>query len=218
MGFQGSGHGLLVSGGSAANTHGVACGVESQLRKAGRPYWHRNQLMVYASSEVHVSVRKAIRLLGIPKQNLRLIEIDDHRRLRCDRLEAFLTRDSEKGPLAGIVCSSAGTANSGTIDPLDQISDLCRRFGVWHHIDGSYGALAALTPDYAWLKRSFGQADSLALDPHKWLFSPLDCGCLLMRNPAASRATFSEHSEYTAVSQTDPVESFAFFDHGSPGR
>ncbi len=214
VGFQGTGHGLLLGGGSAANTEAVICAIESGLRKHGLDSWQRSRFTVYASREIHVSIRKAIRLLGIPAPNLRLLGIDEKRRLRCHELEEAVVRDRREGQIPCLVCSSAGTANSGAVDPLSEIEDLCQRFELWHHVDGSYGALAALTPEYGEMRSALCRVDSLSLDPHKWLFSPLDCGCLLLRDPEASRTAFSEHSEYTEVSQKAPLESFAFFDHG----
>ena len=214
VGFNGAGHGLLLGGGSAANTEGVICAIENGLRKHQLDTEQRSQLTAYASREIHVSIRKATRLLGIPEPNLRLLGIDEKRRLRFQELEEAVVRDREQGRIPFLVCSSAGTANSGAIDPLNSIADLCRQFGIWHHVDGSYGALAALTPEYRQMREALSRADSLSMDPHKWLFTPLDCGCLLLRDPAASSLAFSEHSEYTEVSQKAPLESFAFFDHG----
>ena len=213
VGFQGAGQGLLLSGGSAANTEGVICAIENGLRKHQLDTGQRTRLTAYASREIHVSIRKAIRLLGIPVPNLRLLGIDEKRRLRCQELEEAVIRDREQGRIPFLVCSSAGTANSGAIDPLNSIADLCQRFDIWHHVDGSYGALAALTPEFGEMRAVLCRADSLSMDPHKWLFTPLDCGCLLLRNPVASGLAFSEHSEYTEVSQKAPLESFAFFDH-----
>lgn len=103
-----------------------------------------------------------------------------------------------------------------TLDSLDHfdIAGICSRHGVWLHIDGAYGAPAAMTEDYRWMQTAFARADSLSLDPHKWLFAPLDVGCILIRDDRAARRAFTLHSEYTAVSQDDPIESYAFFDHG----
>jgi len=212
-GFDGDG-GLLVSGGSAANFHGLACAVVEAERQAGLPAGSRHRLTVYLSREGHVSLRKAAQLLGIPPRQIRVLEVDGERRLRPEALQEGLERDRARGRVPAAVCASAGTANAGTIDPLEEIARLCAEHGVWYHVDGSYGAPAVLTEDYRWMSRAFARADSLSLDPHKWLFAPVDAGCILVRDDEISRRTFMLSSEYTEVTRTDPVERYAFFDHG----
>ena len=159
-------------------------------------------------------MKKAVQLLGLPPDQLRLIEVDDRRRLRVEILREQLDADRTAGLVPAAVCASAGTANTGTIDPLVEIVDLCAELRVWCHIDGSYGAPAALTDDYRWMREAFARADSMSLDPHKWMFVPADAGCVLVRDEEAARRTFTLFSEYTEVTQTDPVERYAFFDHG----
>lgn len=212
-GFDGDG-GLLVSGGSAANFHGLACAVVEAERRADLPPGSRNRLTVYLSREGHVSLRKAAQLLGIPPRQIRVLEVDGERRLRPEALQEALERDRARGRVPAAVCASAGTANAGTIDPLEEIARLCAEQRIWYHVDGSYGAPAVLTEDYRWMSRAFARADSLSLDPHKWLFAPVDAGCILVRDEEASRRTFMLSSEYTEVTRTDPVERYAFFDHG----
>ena len=223
MGFGGDGSGLLVSGGSSANFHALACAVH---RAEGGTEDHpsrlpRHRQTVYMSQEAHVSMRKAARLLGIEREHIRLIPVDDARRIRLDELKARMSDDLSRGLHPVAVCASAGTANAGTIDPLDAVADLCAHFPsarqhapVWFHIDGAYGAPAVVTQEYAWMGRAFARADSLSLDPHKWLFAPIDVGCLLLRDESVAKATFSWESEYTKVTGTDPIEKYAFFDHG----
>ena len=214
VGFNGSGHGVLVSGGSAANLHGLACAVTRAEDRAGLPSGNRQRLTMYLSSEAHVSLRKAARMLGLAREHVRLIALDQGRRLRVDELAQALERDLAAGLVPAAICASAGTVNTGTIDPLDEIADICRRRDVWFHIDGAYGAPAVLAADYRWMARAFARADSLSLDPHKWLFATPDAGLILIRDETASRRAFSEFSEYTTVTNTDPIERFAFFDHG----
>jgi glutamate/tyrosine decarboxylase-like PLP-dependent enzyme len=160
--------------------------------------------------------------LGISKKHIRLIAVDDARRIRLDALAQQIRDDVVHGLWPTAVCASAGTANTGTIDPLEAVADLCTDLAVelglglrlWFHIDGAYGAPAVITDEYAWMARAFCRADSLSLDPHKWLFAPIDVGCLLLRDEAIAKATFSWDSEYTKVIETDPIEKYAFFDHG----
>lgn len=212
-GFEGEG-GLLVSGGSAANFHGLACAVTEAERRAGLPPGSRHRLTVHLSREGHVSLRKAAQLLGIPPRQVHILDVDKERRLVPEALRQRLARDMDEGLVPAAVCASAGTANAGTIDPLEEIADLCAEHRVWLHIDGAYGAPAVLTEDYRWMAETFARADSMSLDPHKWLFAPADAGCVLVRDDETARRAFMLASEYTEVAQTDPVERYAFFDHG----
>jgi glutamate/tyrosine decarboxylase-like PLP-dependent enzyme len=214
VGFEAGGSGLLVSGGSMANLHGLACAVDRAERGHGVGPGARHRMTAYLSSEGHVSLKKGLRLLGIPPEGIRQVPIDGDRRMRPGALIELLDRDVEEGRVPTVVCGSSGTANTGAIDPLGELADVCRDRDVWFHIDGAYGAPAAMTEDYAWLRAPFARADSLSLDPHKWLFAPVDAGCILVRDPQALLRTFSEYSEYTEVSETDDIERYAFFDHG----
>ena len=214
VGFGGGGSGILVSGGSAANFHGLACAVTAAEHRAGLPPGSRHRLTAYISQEGHVSMFKALQLLGLSPDHVRVIGVDEHRRMPLDKLRRILEEDRGSELVPAVVCASAGTANTGAIDPLLGISDACKEHGVWLHIDGSYGAPAAITEEYEWMSKAFVRADSMSLDPHKWLFAPADVGCVLVRDDEAARRTFTVYSEYTAVTQTDPIERYAFFDHG----
>jgi len=202
--------GLLLGGGSAANLHALGCAIA----RAGsrRPDVARERFAVYTSTQTHLSLDKAARFLGLGP--VRALAVDERRRLRPDALREAIRADREAGLVPALVCGSAGTANTGTIDPLAEIAAVCRDQAVWFHVDGAYGAPAALTDGYAWLRDDFSQADSLSLDPHKWLYAPLDAGCLLVRDGAAARAAYSRTAAYIAVSQTAPEENHAFWDYG----
>jgi glutamate/tyrosine decarboxylase-like PLP-dependent enzyme len=112
------------------------------------------------------------------------------------------------------VVGNAGTVNTGACDPLREISEIARQFNLWMHVDASYGGFAALAPSARNLFDGLREADSVALDPHKWLYLPVDCGCLLYRDPEAARATFAHEAEYTRVLEQAPDEAFAFWDYG----
>jgi aromatic-L-amino-acid decarboxylase len=202
-GFGGS----LAGGGSSANLMGLA-----MAREAKAPANERGAARgtVYASREVHMSIGKAVALLGLGRDHLRLVETDDAFRMRVDLLEAAIARDRAAGLTPIAVVASAGTVSTGAIDPLAALADVAAREGLWLHVDGAYGALAAMVAP-----ERFGplaRADSLSLDPHKWLYQPVDCGCLLFRDPAAARRAFSHTGDYTRSFTDDPVEGFAFFD------
>ncbi len=215
IGFGAGGYGLLTSGGSAANLQALACAVSLAEERAGLPAGDRRRLTLYLSREAHLSLVKAARLLGLAPEHVRRVDVDVDRRLRVDHLRRRLEEDLAAGLVPAALCATAGTSNTGAIDPLGEIADLAARSQFWLHVDGAYGAPAAMVPGYRWMAHAFARADSLTLDPHKWLFAPIDAGCLLLRNPAAARRAFQLDSEYITVTQTDPVESHAFFHHGA---
>ena len=214
VGFGGEGSGLLVSGGSSANFQGMACAVTRAEKRAGLPAGSRHRLAIYLSKEGHVSMRKAAQLLGLPPGQVHLLGIDAQRRVRPDDLRRALEADLADGLVPAMVGVSAGTANTGAIDPLDEAADIAEEYGVWLHIDGSYGAPAVITEEYAWMARAFSRADSMSLDPHKWLFAPTDAGCILIRDDEDAKRAFTLFSEYTEITQTDPIERYALFDRG----
>jgi aromatic-L-amino-acid decarboxylase len=206
VGCKGFG-GSLTGGGSAANLMGLAMARESRLpanESGARPG------TVYASEQVHMSIPKAVALLGIGRNNLRLIPCDDNFQIRTDLLRAEIRRDVEAGLTPIAIVASAGTVATGSIDPLRQLSDIARECGAWFHIDGAYGALAAIAEPA--LFAGLDQADSLSLDPHKWLYQPLDCGCLLYRDATDARRAFSHTGDYAKSLLDDAVESFAYFE------
>ncbi len=165
---------------------------------------------VYASDQIHMSIPKSVALLGIGRDNLRLTPTDSSFRMIPEKLEGKIIEDKAAGKTPLAVVASAGTVNTGAIDPLRQIAEIAKRHGAWFHIDGAYGALAAMA-DRAKFD-GIELADSLSLDPHKWLYQPLDCGCLLYRSPDMARKTFSHSGEYARSLNADPVEGFAFFE------
>jgi len=202
-GFTGS----LTGGGSSANTMGLAMAREAQSpandegAQAG---------IVYASREVHMSIPKAVALLGLARKNLRLIATDDQFRLIPAELEKQIDSDQRSGQKAIAVVATAGTVNTGAIDPVPEIAEICRRHNLWLHVDGAYGALAAIAAPEKF--PGLELADSVSLDPHKWLYQPLDCGCLLYRDPQRARAAFAHSGDYARALSQDPVEGFAFFE------
>src|SRR5256886_1284609 len=202
-GFTGS----LCGGGSMANLMGLAMAREARLpanESGAQPG------VVYASSEVHMSIPKAMALLGLGRENLRLIGADESYRLDPQALRTAIAADRSAGRTPLAVVATSGTVNTGAIDPLAEIASLCRGQQLWLHVDGAYGALAALAMPEQFTGLS--AADSLSLDPHKWLYQPLDCGMLLFRSAHAARMAFSCTGDYAKSLAEDPLESFAFFD------
>ena len=199
--------GLLTSGGSLANPMALAMARESRApanEDGARP------CVVYASEEIHMSIPKAVAMLGIGRANLRLIPVREDLRIDVDALEAELASDREAGRRSIGVVASAGTVMSGAIDPLAKLADIARANDLWLHVDGAYGALAALAEPAKF--DGLSRADSISLDAHKWLYQPLDCSILLYRDAELARRTFSVSAEYVKTHSDNPIEGFAFFD------
>lgn len=179
---------------------------EDGLAGEGRP-----RLTVYASDQVHHCVDKAVDLLGIGTKNLRKIETDGRFRIRMDLLAEAIAADRRAGLTPAIVVGNAGTVNTGAIDPLEELSDLCRRESLWFHVDGAYGAMARLSPALAPLFAGMERADSIAADPHKWLYVPYEAGAALVRERARLAATFRKFPEYLASDPESPFPGPAWF-------
>ena len=202
-GFTGS----LTGGGSSANLMGLAMARETKAPANERG---AQPCIVYASDEVHMSIPKALALLGLGRDNLRLVPTDEDFRMSLPGLERAIYHDRQAGKRTIAIVASAGTVNTGAIDPLPQIAEIAREHGLWLHVDGAYGALAAIAAPEKFV--GLNQADSLSLDPHKWLYQPLDCGCLLFRDAQVARTAFAYTGEYTRALSLDPVEAFSFFE------
>jgi glutamate/tyrosine decarboxylase-like PLP-dependent enzyme len=209
VGYPAEAEGILVSGGSMANFTALAAArramTPGNVREEGLAGEGRPRLVVYASDQVHHCVDKAVDLLGIGTRNLRKIATDERFRVRTDLLEKAIGEDRKKGLLPAIVVGNAGTVNTGAIDPLDEIAEICRRESLWFHADGAYGAMARLSPALAPLFSGIERADSIAADPHKWLYVPYEAGAALVREPGRLAAAFRKFPEYLA---TDPESPF----------
>lgn len=200
--------GHLTGGGSSANLMGLAMAREAMLpaNEAGITPGG----IIYASREIHMSIPKSIALLGIGRDNLKLISTDAALRMDVGALEAQIRLDRAEGKTPLAVVASAGTVKTGAIDPLAPIADIAHQHGLWFHIDGAYGALAAIAEPGKFVGMNL--ADSISLDPHKWLYQPLDCGCLLYRDSKAAQKAFSHSGDYARALSADPIEGFAFFE------
>jgi glutamate/tyrosine decarboxylase-like PLP-dependent enzyme len=197
VGFPVSGSmGLLVSGGSMAS---LTCLAAARHRAAATDGWDvraeglagRPPFVLYVSAEGHGTLRKAAELLGLGGTGVRPVPVEGDFRMDVAALEAALAEDLRAGRRPFCVAASAGTVSTGAIDPLDTLADLCRAKGLWLHVDGAYGALGVLDPDRASRCAGLARADSIALDPHKWLSVPVECGCALVRDGLSLRAAFS---------------------------
>jgi glutamate/tyrosine decarboxylase-like PLP-dependent enzyme len=202
--------GTLTGGGSAANLMGLTMAREAKIPANERGLRGGPPGVIYASEEVHMAVPKAVAMIGIGRENLRTIACDANYRMIPSELEKAIRRDKAHGIVPVAVVASAGTVNTGAIDPLREIAQVAHSHGAWMHVDGAYGALAAIAAPEKF--DGLAEADSLSLDPHKWLYQPLDCGCLLYRDVAMARKAFAYTGDYARNLNTDPVEGFAFFE------
>jgi aromatic-L-amino-acid decarboxylase len=198
VGFPAEASGLLVTGGSVANLVGLAAArdaagttiPEEGVAAAGRG------LVMYASAQTHNSVDKAVRLLGLGQRGLRAIPVDSEYRISLAALEGAIREDRGAGLRPCCVVGNAGTVNTGAIDDLAALADLCARERLWFHVDGAFGALVALSDTLRSLVLGMERADSIAFDLHKWMYMPYDIGCILVRDPVAHQRPFSTHASY----------------------
>src|SRR5262245_38671718 len=190
MGFPPHARGLFTAGGSMATFNAIVCARERHIG----PEIRRGVL--YTSDQAHHSVLKSAKLAGVYPDRVRAIESDAAFRMRVDRLSDAMAADRRAGLTPFAVVSSAGTTNTGAVDPLDAIADLCARENVWHHIDGAYGAFFYLCDELRETLGGLPRADSVTLDPHKGLFLPYGTGALLVREGAALRAAHEATADY----------------------
>jgi aromatic-L-amino-acid/L-tryptophan decarboxylase len=214
MDFPAGTAGLLTTGGSGATFNAIACARERLLGhniRAGT---------LYTSSQGHHCINKAAKLAGIAPDRVRSIPVDDAFRMDVAALADAIARDRAQGLIPFFVASSAGTTNTGAVDPLDDIADLCARERLWHHVDGAYGAFFHLCPELRPLLRGLPRADSLTLDPHKGMFLPYGTGALLVRDGNALRELHSATAGYLPENQSefyDPAQHGPELSRGFPG-
>lgn len=208
VGLPAGASGLLVSGGSMANLVALAGCREAKLpgsRRRGLRDAPR-QPTVYASTEAHSCILRAVELLGLGSEALRRVPVDREYRMDAAALREMIATDraAEREPIC--IVASAGTVNTGVVDPLNAAADVAREYGCWFHVDGAYGAVGAALPELASLYRGIERADSVALDPHKWLYVPYEAGATLVRDPATLRAMFAHRAEYLALEEDSYLE------------
>ena len=227
IGFPSSCGGLFVSGGNMAN---MVCFLAARVAQASREGWdvrtkgmttgESAKLTVYTSAETHTWVQKAADLFGLGTDAIRWIEVDAEGRMRMDRLRERIAADRKAGFRPFLVIGTGGSVATGAVDPLPEIAALCRTEGLWFHVDGAYGAPAARVPGVPADLAALGEADSVAVDPHKWFYAPLEAGCALVREPASLLAAFSYRPSYYhfhGLSEDPPVNFYEWGPQNSRG-
>jgi aromatic-L-amino-acid/L-tryptophan decarboxylase len=187
--------GILMSGGSLSSMTALAA-ARAQLGSG----------VAYLSDQTHASIPRALTALGFPPEEIRVLNSDDRLRLTAAAVGEAVRADRARGLNPRFIVATAGTTNTGAVDELEGLAELATAEGMWLHVDGAYGAPAALCPPGRAVLRGLELADSLVLDPHKWLFAPYDIGCLFVRRPGVLDQTFSMRPEYLADVRVDTVE------------
>jgi aromatic-L-amino-acid/L-tryptophan decarboxylase len=218
VGYPSEASGLLVSGGSMANMVGLTVARNARagfdVRKFGLDGGFR-QLVLYCSTETHSSVQRAVEVLGLGSDALRKIPVNDAFQIDIDALEAAIAADHASEKQLFCIVGNAGTVNTGAFDDLNRLADICARENLWYHVDGAFGALAALSPSLSPLVAGMERADSLAFDLHKWLHVPYEAGCALVRSSADHFHAFTLTPDYLAHSKRGAAGgSLWFSDYG----
>jgi len=199
IGYPSNCGGVLLSGGNMAN---FACFLaaraasNSNVREQGIAGGLNQRRRVYCSTETHTWIQKATDMSGLGTASIRWIPTDSQSRMNVTALSRQIEADRANGDVPMLVVGTAGSVSTGAVDPLRDIATLCREHNVWFHVDGAYGGFAAAVPQTPEDLRAISQADSVAVDPHKWLYAPLEAACALVRDPEKLRAAFSYHPPY----------------------
>ena len=214
IGFPAGGGGLLVSGGNMANIVCLlaarAAAVPWDIRAKGMTGGQGRQLVVYTSTETHTWIQKAADLCGLGTDAIRWIETTASLQMDVAALRRAIDSDVDAGRVPLLVVGTAGSVSTGVADPLPEIASLCREKGIWFHVDGAYGGFAAAVPGAPQELRGLADANSVAVDPHKWLYAPLEAGCALVRDADALPRAFAYHPPYYHFDE----RAMNFVDHG----
>lgn len=190
------GGGAFTSGGTISNITALAAARERSIPGSRKSGLMNVRPAIYCSAEVHYSVRRGVELLGLGSDCIRAIPIDSHHRMKSEILAELIAQDIHNGVTPVAVIATSGTTLTGAIDPIDQIADICERFGVWLHVDGAYGLPAAGVARMSDAYRGIERADSVSLDAHKWMFVPKACSAVMVKDRNTLLATFSHNESY----------------------
>ena len=219
MGFPSDASGILVSGGSMANITALAVARnsngEGNIREKGL-VGNGENLVLYCSTETHSCIQKAAEILGLGTDSVRMIPVNPNFEMKVGLLEEQIQADLVAGLSPFAIVGTAGTVNTGAIDPLDELLEIAKKYKLWFHVDGAYGALARLDPIYASRLVALEEADSVAFDLHKWLYVPYEVGCTLIRDAKKHRDAFAFTPNYLLQEKRglsggpDPISHYGF--------
>ncbi|KAA3611343.1 MAG: aminotransferase class V-fold PLP-dependent enzyme [Calditrichaeota bacterium] len=208
--------GVLVSGGNMANFTAFLAArtakAPSNFKEDG--FSASAKMTIYCSKTTHTWIEKAAILFGHGTKSIRWIETDENNKMNIDALESTIKNDLKEGAQPFMIVGTAGDVSTGVVDNLSAIAAVCKTYDLWFHIDGAYGIPAAVIPELRFVFSGTEEADSIALDPHKWLYSPLEAGCTLVKNPQHLIDTYSSNPEYYNFSKDEEIPSQNFFEFG----
>jgi len=209
--------GILVSGGNMAN---FTAFLAARTAKASFNIKEEGigsttgKMLIYCSKTTHTWIEKAAILFGHGSKAIRWIETDGDHRMNNEQLEKAIKDDLKDGYKPFMIVGTAGDVSTGVVDNLQAIGDISNKYNLWFHIDGAYGIPAAILPELKTLFKGVNEADSIALDPHKWLYSPLEVGCTLVKNPRHLTDTYSSHPEYYNFSNSGEEQAHNYYEYG----
>ncbi|HZZ74363.1 MAG TPA: aminotransferase class V-fold PLP-dependent enzyme [Puia sp.] len=207
--------GILVSGGNMANFTAflAACKVKG-MRSQKDTVLHEQEFTVYCPKTTHTWIEKAAHCFGLGPGALRWIEVNEKNQIDTNLLDQTIREDISKNCKPMMVIGTAGDVSTGAVDDLKTLGHICKKYGLWFHVDGAYGMPAATVPSQTHLFEGIRDADSIALDPHKWLYSPLEAGCVLVKDPNHLTETFSSHPVYYNFNIEDGPSGINFYEYG----
>jgi len=221
IGFPPESSGVFVSGGNMANFIGFLAARKAKaswyIRKEGlnRQGGESNkQLLIYCSKGTHTWIQKAADIFGLGTHAIRWIDMNKEQQMNVEKLDQQIAADLAQGYVPFLVAATAGSVSTGAVDPLSKIARVCKQYDLWFHVDGAYGAPAALLPELEDTFEGLNEADSVAIDPHKWLYAPLEAGCILVRNAQYLTDAFSFHPEYYNFNGTAEDPNINYYDYG----
>ena len=213
---DGTGGGVIQDSASGASLTALLAARERATGYAGNEKGLDGRLVAYASSQTHSSVEKAVKIAGLGRKNLRVVEVDDRFAMRPDTLARRIEEDRQAGRIPCFVCATVGTTSSNAIDPLPEIGPICREQGLWLHVDAAMSGTAALCPEFRHIHDGLEFADSYCFNPHKWMFTNFDCDCFFVADRAALIRTLSVLPEYLRNQATESGAVIDYRDWGIP--
>ncbi len=205
-----SGGGVIQDSASNASLCALLAGRERATSYSSNEHGCDARLVAYTSNQAHSSIEKAVKIAGIGRENLRLVDVDEGFAMQADHLAQLIEADRQTGRIPCFVAATVGTTSSNGIDPLPEIGEICRKNNLWLHVDGAMAGTAALCPEYRWIHNGLEMADSYCFNPHKWMFTNFDCDCFYVADRSALIQTLSILPEYL---RNKPTESGAVIDY-----